>query len=87
MTAPAGCSLALKAPRRDEFEQIEGVAVAPPGAIAAGRPGEDAFVVADRDNHRVQIIAPDGAPLAVVGAAQNSTLLHPAAAWECPTDA
>jgi sugar lactone lactonase YvrE len=66
------------------FEQIEGVAVAPPGALAAGRPGEEVFVVADRDNHRVQIVAPDGAPLAVIGAPQDSTLLHPAAAWGMP---
>jgi len=66
------------------FEAIEGVAVAAPGALAAGRPDEDAFVVVDVGNHRVQIIAPDGAPLAVLGAPQTSTLLHPAAAWGTP---
>lgn len=67
-----------------QLSQVEGIAVAPPGLLAAGRPGEEAYVVADRDNHRVQILATDGARLAIVGAPQASTVLEPEAAWGLP---
>lgn len=66
------------------LSQVEGIAVAPPGLLAAGRPGEEAYVVADRDNHRVQILATDGSRLAIVGAPRDSTLLEPRAAWGLP---
>ncbi len=64
-----------------QLSQVAGIAVAPPGALAAQRPGEEAYVVADRDNHRVQVLATDGTALAVIGAPQGSTLLAPSAAW------
>lgn len=70
-----------------QLSQVEGIAVAPPGLLAAGRPGEEAYVVADRDNHRVQILATDGSRLAIVGAPQASTVLEPEAAWGLPDGA
>lgn len=66
------------------FTQVAGVAVAPAGALSAGRPGEQTLVVSDSASHRVHIVAPDGTPLAVVGEAQPSRLLRPQAAWGTP---
>ena len=70
-----------------QFSQVEGIAVAAPGALAAGRPGEETLVVADRENHRVQIVAPDGAALQIVGAPSQSNLFQPLAAWGTPDGA
>ena len=66
------------------LSQVDGIVVAPPGLMAAGRPGEEAYVVADRDNHRVQVLATDGSRLAIVGAPRDATLVEPRAAWGLP---
>lgn len=70
--------------RAADLSQVAGIAVAPPGLLAAGRPGEESYVVADSDNHRVQILATDGTRRALVGAPEGATLLEPQAAWGLP---
>jgi sugar lactone lactonase YvrE len=67
-----------------EFNQIEALDVAPAGMLSAARPGEEAVVVVDRENHRVQVLAPDWSALQVIGEPAGGSLVRPNAAWGTP---